>query len=247
VETEPVCQFLEWDSDFFGCRIARVNGNYLDAQRVEDINAWCFAERIDCLYFLATADDQISILSAEENRFRLVDLRVTFEKQLSSDEIHQKKTVSNIAIRLCKEDDIRALKGIAKVSYNDSRFYFDNNFPRHLCDALYETWIEKSCEGYADAVLVATIKDVPVGFITCTKLYEQSGEIGLVGVSVERQGMGIGHELLAASSTWFRSCGVKDVKVVTQGRNIKAQRLYQRHGFLAHSVQIWYHKWFLNP
>jgi hypothetical protein len=35
------------------------------------------------------------------------------------------------------------------------------------------------------------------------------------------------------------------VNVVTQGRNSKAQRLYERCGFLTRSVQLWYHRWFM--
>jgi ribosomal protein S18 acetylase RimI-like enzyme len=31
--------------------------------------------------------------------------------------------------------------------------------------------------------------------------------------------------------------------VVTQGRNIASQRLYQKHGFVTQSIQLWYHRW----
>jgi hypothetical protein len=33
---------------------------------------------------------------------------------------------------------------------------------------------------------------------------------------------------------------------VTQGRNLAAQRLYQRTGFLIRDLQLWYHKWYLT-
>jgi ribosomal protein S18 acetylase RimI-like enzyme len=33
------------------------------------------------------------------------------------------------------------------------------------------------------------------------------------------------------------------VSVVTQGRNVAAQRLYQRAGFVTASTQLWYHRW----
>jgi hypothetical protein len=32
---------------------------------------------------------------------------------------------------------------------------------------------------------------------------------------------------------------------VTQGKNIAAQRLYQKNGFLIRDLQLWYHKWYL--
>ena len=40
-------------------------------------------------------------------------------------------------------------------SHRDSRFYYDPGFPNQRCDELYETWIDRSCHGYADTVLVA--------------------------------------------------------------------------------------------
>ena len=36
---------------------------------------------------------------------------------------------------------------------------------------------------------------------------------------------------------------IKKLYVVTQGRNIRAQRLYQKNGFIIKSSGIWYHKW----
>ena len=36
---------------------------------------------------------------------------------------------------------------------------------------------------------------------------------------------------------------IKKLYVVTQGRNIRAQRLYQKNGFIIKSSEIWYHKW----
>jgi ribosomal protein S18 acetylase RimI-like enzyme len=46
---------------------------------------------------------------------------------------------------------------------------------------------------------------------------------------------------------WFAQQQVDTVTVVTQGRNIAAQALYQRRGFITQSQQLWYHKWFRRP
>jgi len=109
---------------------------------------------------------------------------------------------------------------------------------------LYETWIEKSCKGYADAVLVAELQGWPVGYISCHLLDQAEGQIGLFGVSADFQGKGLGQKLVNESLRWFAEQGMRQVTVVTQGRNCRAQRLYQRCGFLTRSVQLWYHRWF---
>ena len=114
--------------------------------------------------------------------------------------------------------------------------------------ALYETWIRRSCEGYADAVLVAETGGGPAGYITChLSGSPPAGSIGLVGVGGDARGAGTGTTLVGAAIEWFQGRGVQEVSVVTQGRNLAAQRLYQRAGFRIQAVELWYHKWFPAP
>ena len=53
--TTGVCEFLDWDSKFFGIRIARVTGHRLDAERATEIARAVRDQSIDCLYFLQFA------------------------------------------------------------------------------------------------------------------------------------------------------------------------------------------------
>jgi len=244
-ETVPVCQFLDWDSTFFGRRIARATSNRLDAKTIKEILKWSRNNQIDCLYFLADAEDDATIKLAEENRFHFVDVRVTFERQLkdSSSEFHPFFTGD---IRPSRPKDIPELRDIARTGYRDTRFYYDSHFPAQLSDELYETWIEKSCKGYADVVLVAEVEGEVVGYISCHLHDSFHGQIGLVGVHSNWRGNRIGQALVNRSVQWFSEQGVNHIDVVTQGRNIQAQRLYEKCGFLTCELQIWYHHWFLS-
>jgi dTDP-4-amino-4,6-dideoxy-D-galactose acyltransferase len=242
VEVNSLCQYLDWDSDFFGRRIARITVNRLSQETIERVMLWCHSHAIDCLYFLGDVADKSTVRLAEDNEFRFVDIRVTLERQLDIPVVGDRITQG--VIRLCTPEDVPALRAIARVSHRDSRFYYDSNFPTSLCDALYETWIEKSCKGYADAVLVAEFQGWPVGYISCHLLDQAEGQIGLFGVSADFQGKGLGQKLVNESLRWFAEQDMRQVAIVTQGRNCKAQRLYQRCGFLTRSAQLWYHRWF---
>jgi ribosomal protein S18 acetylase RimI-like enzyme len=110
---------------------------------------------------------------------------------------------------------------------------------------MYRTWIRKSCQGYADKVLVTECNEQLSGFVTCHHQERTRGNIGLLGVSADQRGQRAGECLVKAALQWFVEQGVTDVSVVTQGRNLKAQRFYERLGFVTQSIQLWYHKWFL--
>lgn len=238
------CHYLDWDSNFFGCRIARVNGSRLDATSIQEILAWCAAQKVDCLYFLAAADDDATVRLAERHSFHLVDIRATFERRL--DRTRPKRSKNCPAqVRPYIATDIAELRKIARSSYHDTRFYYDRHFPPHLADAMYETWIEKSCSGHAETVLVADVDGQPVGYVSCQVLEKSTGQIGLVGVSQEWNGLGLGQMLVNESLLWFAGRRVERVRVVTQGRNSKAQRLYERSGFVTEALHLWYHRWFL--
>jgi dTDP-4-amino-4,6-dideoxy-D-galactose acyltransferase len=211
------------------------------------LRTWCDHHSIDCLYFLADSDSSVATQLAEDNGFQLVDVRITLEVELDGrlNENVIGDVPNNAFVRSVRPDDILALHQLAHVNHRDTRFYYDPAFSTERCHALYETWIERSCDKYADAVLVAEFAGAPVGCVSCHVASDMIGRIGLFGVAPDCQGTVLGGALVSAAKGWFAKHGMARITVATQGRNCKAQRLYQRHGFLTQSVQLWYH-WWLN-
>jgi dTDP-4-amino-4,6-dideoxy-D-galactose acyltransferase len=239
VVQESVCSYLEWDSEFFGKRIARVNRHCLDEAELAAALGWCQANRIDCLYFLAAADDLGTVRMAEQNNFIQTDVRITFERQLTEND----RPEAAAWVRLARTSDLADLRKIASTLHHDSRFYFDQHFDRRKCDLLYATWIENSFKGFAEAVLVAEVEGRPVGYLTCHRRGAES-QIGLTGIEESHTGKGLGAKLVQRFIAWSIEQGARRATVVTQGRNVSAQRLYQKCGFLTSSLQLWYHRWF---
>ena len=98
-----------------------------------------------------------------------------------------------------RAEDLESLKAMARTNHRDTRFYYDGHFSVEAADRLYETWIERSCTGYADVVLVAERDGQPAGYITCD-LHGDYGQIGLLGVGEVWQGQGIGRLLSTVRS-----------------------------------------------
>ena len=243
----PLCKILEWDTAFFGVRIGRVEAERLSTDDIKWVLKWCREQRVQCLYFLCAPDDDTSVKVAEEHRFHLVDIRLDFSKQLSIGSELEQPSLGTVAVRPFRKEDWPSLQKIAETSYTDTRFFYDEHFPREQAAALYREWLKKSCDEFADALLVSQDQDnAASGFITCHVDSPQSGRIGLVGVSSEARGGGVGQSLVHAAQSYFAKRGVSQISVVTQGRNLAAQRLYQKFGFRSRSLHLWYHKWFTD-
>jgi len=231
------CEVLTWDSEFFGFPIARLVGRRLTPDRIRDEFSWSRCKGIRCLYFLADVDDPPTTALAEANGFQLVDIRMTLERNLAGD-------VSSLGVpgtvRLAQPGDVAALRALASTIHRVTRYYADPRFHRERCDELYALWIENSCRGWADAVFVAEHEGRPAGYITC----HRDGHIGLFGVAQDAQGRKFGSRLVYEALVWFRAHDLALASVVTQGRNVRAQRVYQRAGFVTRSLQLSYHYWF---
>jgi GNAT superfamily N-acetyltransferase len=80
--------------------------------------------------------------------------------------------------------------------------------------------------------------------VSCVKASLNHGRIGLVGVAPGYQGKGVGKGLVQRALQWCVEQDFPRVEVVTQGRNLQAQRLYQSCGFQIERTELWYHKWF---
>jgi dTDP-4-amino-4,6-dideoxy-D-galactose acyltransferase len=242
------CERLPWDSEFFGLSIGKVNGDTLDEEQAAKVDQWAHREKITCLYFLARSDCPRSIQTAERSGFDLADIRTTFDRAHLDSLGGKPPTPSQISIRPAQPDDLSALQAIARTAHNDTRFFSDPHFPRAKAEALYTTWIELECQGRAQQVFVAaSSSNQAKGYISChSNSISGAGQIGLIGVSSEFRGQGLGQALVLTSLHWFAGQQASQVTVVTQGRNLAAQRLYQRSGFLIRDLQLWYHKWYLT-
>ena len=240
---DSICTFLPWDSSFFDLRIARLSAARLSPQVLRDALEWCRLHDINCLYFLAVSDHRETVELAEAASFRSVDIRLTLNLPKFPSETNGN---TDGRIRLFKETDLDSLRRIARQSHSDSRFYFDGRFPKQRCDFLFETWIERSCQGWANAVFVAELDGAIVGYCT-SHLEAGTGSIGLFAVGPEAQGRSLGQHLIAAAVSHAQYQGISSMRVITQGRNVRAQQLYQKSGFVTDSVMLWYHKWFEKP
>ena len=234
-------EYLEWDSTFFGYRIGRIIGSRLTEEQWSLTDHWCRDHRIDCLYLMADPASLQTVGAAQAREFQFVDVRVTLERGRRAEPADRVDT--DHRIRQWTPPDIPILKEIASRSHRDSRFYADRHFERAHCDALFATWIENSCRGYADAVFVSDVAGALSAYISCHLGAPRTGRIGLVGVDYRSRGQGVGIALVRRALEWFASHDVETVSVVTQGKNAAAMGFYQRCGFVTTSIELCFHGW----
>jgi dTDP-4-amino-4,6-dideoxy-D-galactose acyltransferase len=237
VSSAEPCTILPWDTEFWGVRIGRVEGGDLTGERAAEVDAWATANEVACLYFRA-GEEPSTAHAAENAGFRFMDVRVELTRPSAT-------RAPDGRIRPVEPGDLDELREIARTSHRITRFYADPRFPRNRCDELYETWITQSAEGWADVVLVAQHDGVAAGYTSCHVDEAQGrGSIGLVGVAEHARGSGLGAALVDAGIDWCARRGLDEVAVVTQGRSARALRLYERCGFAAGALGLWFHKWY---
>lgn len=240
-------QPLAWDSEFFAVPIARVTAPGLDDATAATVLDEARREGLRCLYFEADPDDLTTVLAAERAGFHLVDVRVVLEHLAGhhSQPLSKFSTTSPLLIEEAAQSDLPRLEEIAVGIGQFSRYTFDRDFQPGDSQRLYRTWINNALRGLSDVVLVARSAsggDAAVGLIACA-VRDGIGHIQLAGVHPQHRQQGVGTLLVCAALDWVKSRGAQDTQVVTQARNVPAQRLYQQVGFFTKSMSLYYHRW----
>lgn len=228
-------KLLDWDSHFFKRKIGRVVHKRIDRVLWDAINAEARDLGIECLYFLVDISCSSTQDVVREHRLLWVDTRLEYTRnEITS--LNQ-----NPHIRLATFDDLLALTPLARTSHLDSRFFFDPNFPQETCEDFFQVWLKNSFCGFADAVFVFDDGKIS-GYMTLHR-HDEIGQIGIIAVDPAARGHGIGRSLMDAAHTQYSQWGLSTANVVTQLRNIQAQRLYQANGYRITSAYHWYHYW----
>ena len=249
--SEP-CRLLQWDTDFFGRRIGRVEAQRLDLQLIQDILRWSEQNAIECLYFAADLSHPPTIRLAEDHGFRLMEVRLTLERKLQDWQSGPiPRTYLDVMIREAHPEDVPALQAIAGISFTTTHFIVDPCFPPEQGRAFYETWVKNSCGGYDDVVLAAEADGEVIGFLTARFLPERRGDIRpecqlrLIGIKGQSRRKGMGLEMTRSGIDWLvRKGGSERATVVVQAQNTPVLRVLERLGFASCAAQLLYHKWF---
>lgn len=232
------CEVLPWDSAWWGVRTGCITAEGSANANFDLALMWCRDHDIELAYLLVPTSNLAVAHAAEDSGFHFVDVRVTMsiDPSIRLPAIrHARNTTRRAELR-----DLPALRRIAAASHTGSRFFADPTLPTTRCIALYEHWIESSCSDETKIVRVAEVGHELAGYITC-EIDRRAGRIGLVAVAPTYRGIGIGSGLVNAALQTFRDAETTPVYVITQGRNVAAQRLYQRCGFTAESTHLWFH------
>ena len=222
---------IEWDSKFFGYPIGKIclfNNQEYDVNRIISESA---KYRLTYLF----SDQEISV---SDNRIKLVDTKITWEKDItfSSGTITREKFNN-----LIHSYDQLLYLGYLSGTY--SRFRLDENFQNNEFEKLYKEWIDKSIRGkFDDSVFIKSHKNQLEGLVTLRKS-NNLAQIGLIAVHPNSQGKGVATELIQVANDFTFDNNLKTLIVATQYDNKPAMRLYEKSGFHIRSKEYIYHVW----
>jgi len=240
---QPLVERLPWDSEFFGRSIGRARTGRLDPSSAAQLVDEATAAGLECVYFVTGSDDVTTVLAAEEHGFHLVEVRVVLERAAALP-IAQHADAPDFVVGPARAEDLPQLEPIAAQVARLSRYACDPRVTAAETARLYRVWIGNALRGYADVVLVARERSGgdALGFLCC-KMHGELCDLQLAGVAEEQRQRKIGRALFEAGIVWGQEQGAKRLQIVTQGRNVAAQRLFQQLGFLTSEVKLCYHLW----
>lgn len=227
-------RFLQWDSDFFGLRIGRVDLlSEFDAEGIRGHHKE-LKQQYDLLYVF----DSNAIGFVAEGA-KLVDEKILYCKPC---EPRSQYPEVSFFQGTCPSNDLYRL---AMVSGGFSRFKLDKRFSQGSYERLYKRWIENACPEEGSNKQILLYKDergVARGMITID-YNGKLGHIGLVAVDTEVQHHGIGYKIMSTLDNYLFDRGVKLLEVPTQRANSNACRWYEKNGFTAQNITPIYHWW----
>ncbi len=228
MQIEPVI----WDSDFFRLSVGKVDMHTFNLTDFEQQK-----KTFDLIYIFEEPASDLNdlILTASAS---LVDQKTTYTKELHS--------AISISPEISMYDATTPNEQLIQLTLQSgiySRFKSDEHFPAHAYEKLYKEWIFQSCnKSMAFCVLVHGPAESPEGFITvATK--DGNAQIGLIAVDEHARGKGIGKKLIEAAEYMAKNHNFNTLKVVTQGANKEACKLYEKCGFEIDNIMNIYHYW----
>lgn len=231
---------LEWDSEFFGMRIASVRCvEPFDPERLKHLVEGLREEGYALLYLFIEEDERPAPALPLGDACRLADVKYVF----ATDDLHAAADPDGVEEFSGEADELLAL---AFEAGTHSRFRQDERFGEGTFERFYRTWVENSlARRIADHVLVCRDGERTSGFATL-RIEGLNASVGLIAVRADARGRGTGRRLVDACKRIAARSGARTLTVATQQANEGACAFYRRCGFRLSTRTAVYHCW-LHP
>jgi dTDP-4-amino-4,6-dideoxy-D-galactose acyltransferase len=236
-------EILDWDTEFFGFRVARILPPRLNEAELRAIMSELREENVSLAYWGSDSSSSTSKESGLSAGGALVDNKVTYVldlRKVDPDETRASQRIHKYSSRQCSEE----LEALAIECGGHSRFRVDPLIPNEQFEELFKVWMRRSVsKEIANSVWVADDENAGLSGVVTTRTTGGRGAIGLLAVHPHSQGKGLGRALVRAASSEFIAKGHKFAQVVTQGSNSRSCRLYESTGYQIERTENVFHFW----
>lgn len=217
----------EWDSQFFHTKIGDVQWNI-------ETSLQSPSETFDLITTRVGALEHTKIEALQANGFIYCEGDVQLTKEINISD-------TNVSYQTATQAQLPELLTMLDDMYQISRFK-KPWFTAQDRDRFYKEWLTKAVYStFDDCCLVIIEADKICGFVTL-KEHPNYAQIGLIGVSSEHQGRGIGKKLLSIAEHYLEQRNCTTLSVATQMSNTHALNLYTRFGFRLTETNLWFYK-----
>ncbi|OGO76582.1 MAG: hypothetical protein A2Y23_05290 [Clostridiales bacterium GWB2_37_7] len=234
------CFPLDWDTDYFKVKSARVILKGIVSKEEQD-NILEYSKQFQFVTIsnIGNLKENNHWIGSKSNAF-LTDMNIQFTRKITkeSDFTDELTQIYNLYPRN------ESVVDIAKAAFQYSRFFNDPALPKDKAENIYLHWTECAF-GQANKYFVVTKRnDEVVGYILFSINTEESYvTIELIAVDDKYQGQKVGKSLISELESFIYKQGIKRLKVGTQIDNGIAIRFYSTCGFQYDSCSSVYHLW----
>ncbi|MBM3185364.1 MAG: GNAT family N-acetyltransferase [Bacteroidetes bacterium] len=228
--------FLNFDSQLFDINVGKfeLTNNFKIDSIKNQLN------KFDLVYLFSNEDD-VKI------NLKPVDTKIIFRLKLEDSSLPEPNSKVLITSTDFQNFEYSKLLKLSYLAGDFSRFKLDKNFRKGAFEAMYKLWLDESLNlRIANKVFICYLESnqtTPIGLITLKIDDIDNARIGLISVSAEYQGIGIGKKLIFHTINYLNEQNIKTLEVATQLENKNAVKFYLKCGFEEYSRSNVYHLW----
>jgi dTDP-4-amino-4,6-dideoxy-D-galactose acyltransferase len=218
---------LEWDSEFFNLEVGDFEYKNFSIPDCSDFD----------LVYIKSANDVDFEIDGFEKTY--TETKIIFRRDLTSPNQQDNSIFESSQI----DFSIADVNQLAYESGKYSRFKLDHKMNQKKFFELYDLWVVNSLnKKFADGVYLFVEEAKAVGFVTY-KISNSFATIGLIAVSPNHQGKGIGKKLLQTVENELLKANISELRIPTQEANKQACFFYEKLGYKKFEVININHFW----